>query len=182
MKEEFRYIEGYEGLYQVSNLGRVKSLSRLRTNGGWIKERILKAGVAKGYKIVVLFKGGKRKCIKVHKLVAMTFLKHKPCGLKEVVDHIDNDKLNNRLDNLQLITNRENLSKDKKNGSSKYIGVDWENSRGKWRSKIRILGKQILLGRYKDEYEAHLQYQKALNNLDKYNNNPKEFRDYLTQL
>ena len=164
--EEFIDIPGYEGKYQVSNLGRVKSLSRVDTIGRKVKEKILKTQIDKGgYLRTKLSHKGKTKTFRIHQLVAMAFLGHIPCGHKQVVDHKNNVSTDNRLENLQLITSRENSSKDRKGGSSKYVGVSWENSRGKWRSKIRIGGKQILLGRYKDEYEAHLAYQKALNNI-----------------
>jgi ribosomal protein L15E len=72
----------------------------------------------------------------------MAFLNHTPCGYKIVVDHIDNNiKTDNRLENLQLITQRENVSKDIKNTSSKYIGVCWHKKAKKWRSSIQINGK-----------------------------------------
>jgi hypothetical protein len=64
---------------------------------------------------------------------------------------------------LQLITNRENSSKDKKNGTSQYTGVSWNKSRNKWRVYININNKNKYLGLFTDEYEAHLVYQKALN-------------------
>ena len=177
--EEFRDIAGYEGKYQVSNLGRVKSLSRLANNGRKVKEKIKKPALDRyGYLRVNLCKDNKTKTFKVHKLVAMVFLNHKPCGMKEVVDHINGIKTDNRLDNLQLITNRENSSKDRKGGTSKYVGVCWDKHRYKWRSNIYVKDKRVSLGRYNDEYEAHLKYQKALNNLDKYEN-PKQFRKYL---
>ncbi len=164
MKEIYKDIEGYEGHYQVSNLGNVKSF---KNN----KERILKPGIdTDGYKIVGLCKNGKQKTFKVHKLVAMTFLGHKRQGLNEVVDHIDNVKTNNRLDNLQLISHRENTSKDRKGGTSEYVGVCWDKSKNKWRSEIRIKGKSIFLGLFDDEYDAHLAYQKALKEIKEYEN------------
>ena len=155
MEEVFKDIPGYEGIYQVSNLGRVKSF---RFN----KEKILKPTVGShGYYTVGLCKG-KRKTISVHQLVAMTFLNHKPDGTtKVVVDHIDNNPLNNRLYNLQLVTNRENTSKDKK-GSSKYRGVSWAKERNKWISSITINGKKKTLGYFNCELAASDAYQKKL--------------------
>ena len=180
--EEFRDIPGYEGLYQVSNEGRVKSLSRviMRSNGikQTFKERIMKQNLVKGYSLISLCKEGKRKSFSVHKLVAIVFLGHTPYGHKEVVDHINNISTDNRVENLQLITARQNTSKDKKGYSSKYVGVGWVKNNTKWSSRIAIKYKDIHLGYFDDEYEAHIQYQKALNNLDKYEN-PKQFRKYL---
>ena len=180
--EEFRDIPGYEGMYQVSNEGRVKSLSRVRSNGSGTyvtKERILKQNLVKGYSLITLCKEGKTKSFRVHKLVVIVFLGHTPYGHKEVVDHINNISTDNRVENLQIISQRENTSKDKKNGSSKYVGVSWDKRNGKWVSRIAIKRKQIPLGYFNDEYEAHLKYQKALKNLDKYNGDNKQFRKYL---
>ena len=108
---------------------------------------------------IVRMKNGNKS---VHQLVAMAFLGHVPCGHKIVVDHINHDKLNNRLENLQLITNRENCSKDVKNKSSKYTGVSWDKARNKWVSQIKINGKTVPLGRYKCELVASIVYQKKL--------------------
>jgi hypothetical protein len=157
IEEIWKDIPGYEGIYQVSDLGNVKSL---RFN----KEKILKPGVnGSGYYTVVLCKG-KRKTKKVHKLVAMAFLNHNPDGYKLVVDHKDNDKLNNILSNLQLISQRENSSKDKK-GTSKHTGVSWDKERNKWKSSISINGKLKNLGRFNCELAAHHAYEKKLDEI-----------------
>ena len=101
----------------------------------------------------------------VHQLLAIAYLGHNPQGNRSVVDHIDNNPLNNSLENLQIISHRQNLSKDKKNKSSKYTGVCWDKKRGKWIAQIRDNKKVIYLGGYLDEYEAHLAYQKKLKEL-----------------
>lgn len=94
---------GYEGMYQVSTFGNVKSLK-------YNKERLLKQGIKKaGYHIVVLSKKGKLKQFTVHRLVAEAFFNMIPKNL--VVDHIDGNKSNNHLYNLQLITQTENVRK-----------------------------------------------------------------------
>ena len=162
-KEIWKDVLDYEGGYQVSNLGNVKSL---KLN----KEKILKPGIdSHGYLRVDLFYKGKRKTIKVHQLVAMAFLNHTPDGTTKIVtDHIDNNPLNNRLENLQLISQRENLSKDK-NGTSKYTGVSWDKERNKWRSEIRINGKIKYLGRFNSEEEASEYYQRQLMQLKQLN-------------
>jgi hypothetical protein len=168
-QEIWKDIPDYEGYYQVSNLGRVKSLERYVKclNGFRInKERILKLSVLGGkYLTIVLYKNSITKTIRVHQLVCMAFLNHKPNGYKKVVDHIDNDPLNNRLDNLQIISTRHNASKDKKGTSSQYVGVYWRKNRKVWISSIRINGKLKYLGYFKNEYDAYLAYQKALNEL-----------------
>jgi len=92
----------------------------------------------------------------------MAFLNHKPCGHKIVVDHIDNNKENDKLYNLQLISNRENTVKDTNRGSSKYVGVSWHKHKNMWRTTIYIKGKNKHLGYFTDEKEASKAYQKEL--------------------
>ena len=159
MREIYKPIEGYEG-YEVSNLGNVKSLKG-------IKERILKpSSNGLGYLCVVLHKNGKPKMFTVHKLVAITFLNHKPNGHKTVIDHINGIKQDNRLENLREISQRENSSKLNK-GSSKYVGVCWCKRANKWLSSININGKSKHLGYFKNEKLASAVYQYELNNLNK---------------
>ena len=157
--EEFRDVIGYEGLYQVSNLGRVKSLGNNQTR----KEKILKPGVSTwGYNQVLLSKNKIIKNNLVHKLVAMAFLNHIPCGHKIVVDHINDNKLDNRVENLQLISQRENVYKTQGKYSSKYKGVSWDKEKNKWRTKININGKLIHLGYFNCELSAALAYQNKI--------------------
>lgn len=120
-EEVWRDIKDYEGLYQVSNLGRVKSLERyVKFNDGRIthyKEHILKQGKGtKGYLMVVLHKNGVGKTLKVHRLVAMAFpdlvdwteeAKGKPFEILQV-NHKDELVTNNCVDNLEWCTNDYN--------------------------------------------------------------------------
>jgi hypothetical protein len=161
MKEIFKNVKDYEGLYQISNLGRVKSFVKWRGQ----PERILKGRPdKKGYLNVILYKNKKSKNFRIHKLVALNFLKHGPYNL--VVDHINNIKTDNRLNNLQLITNRLNISKDVKNKTSKYTGVSYDKKNKKWRASISINKKQINLGRYNTQELARDKYINALNKLN----------------
>lgn len=154
MIEIYKDIKGYQG-YQVSNLGNVKSLKGLTP-------RILKPGLAGEYYFVVLYGENKRTAI-VHKLVYEHF-GTKSCD-KLVIDHIDNNPLNNRIDNLQLITFRKNLSKDKKNKTSKFTGVSWVKKREHWISTIMINKKQIYLGSSKSETDMRDLYNKKLSEI-----------------
>lgn len=104
MKTEiWKDVIEYEGLYQVSNLGRVKSLNYNHSG----KERIMKqARDGDGYYCVLLYKSGKRKRFSVHRLVAQAFIGPIPKGL--VVNHINECQTDNRLENLEICTIREN--------------------------------------------------------------------------
>ena len=100
--EKWRSIAGYEGLYEVSDLGRVRSLK-------FGKTKILKPGrVGGGYLMVVLCKDGKVRCMKVHRLVASAFIPN-PLGL-ETVNHIDEDKTNNDVSNLEWMSRTDNVA------------------------------------------------------------------------
>ena len=164
--EIWKDIPEYEGYYQVSSFGRVKSIERMvnhRFKPMLIKEKIRKNLTDKdGYPTLRLHKNSIQKTYRVHQLVAMAFLNHVTCGLKLVVDHKDNNPSNNNLDNLQVVTNRRNCSKDKKGYTSKYLGVSRSLNSKKWLAQININGKQTYLGRFSSELEAHYSYQKRL--------------------
>ena len=171
--EKWKSVPGYNSSYFVSNWGNVKSTNRIVEDNTGIRVRIFKGRMLKptvspgGYRQVVLSKDNKRKAFTVSQLVAKCFLGYKIEGKKEVVDHIDGDKLNDRLDNLQIISARENISKGVKNKTSKYIGVSWDKNKKKWVSSIRINGKCKWLGVFEIESQAAEVYQKELKTLKK---------------
>lgn len=110
-QEIWKAIKGFEKCYEVSNFGRIKSLEReIKTKDGrsYIrKEKILSSPVANtGYARVALFNGGKVREADVHRLVAETFLDN-PNGYK-YVNHLDENKTNNNVSNLEWCTNRHN--------------------------------------------------------------------------
>ena len=153
MEEIWKDIPGYEGHYLASNLGNIKSLK----NG---KEKILsKLKNHKNYFFVRLSLNNKKKIFKVHQLVAMAFLNHEPCGLKRVVDHINNNVSDNRLSNLRIISNRDNCHRVK-NGlnTSKYIGVIYDKIKKRWRAQASIKNKRFHIGYYSDEETAAKAY------------------------
>ncbi len=164
--EVWKDIPEYEGFYQVSNLGNVKSLDRISSYGRKLKGKVLKAFVRNTtYFAVNLCKNNKSKLINIHQLVAIAFLNHKPCGLKLVVNHIDVNPKNNNLYNLEVITQRENANKKHVKSSSKYVGVSWHKNKNKWQSHIRINDKSKHLGLFTDEKEAAQAYQNELNKI-----------------
>jgi len=118
-KETFKDIKYYEGYYQVSDLGRVRSLKRtiIDKNGIRIriKKKILKLSIEArtGYLKVNLCKNGKTKTRYVHKLVAQAFHDHKPNGYRRIIDHKNAIKTDNRAINLQEISQSENIKKSK---------------------------------------------------------------------
>ena len=116
--EIWRDIVGYEGLYQVSNLGMVKSLNYR----GSKKEKVLSLNRERtGYERVKLCKEGQHKVERIHKLVAMAFIpnpENKPC-----IDHINTDRSDNRVENLRWVTHKENCNNDltRKNSGNKAV-------------------------------------------------------------
>ena len=168
MKEIWKDVLGYEGLYQVSDYGNVKSLSRTITKGNITyvtKDKILKQSVdSVGYHYVNLSDYKKQKTFRIHQLVAVAFLNHTPDKHKGlVIDHIDGNKLNNMTTNLQLITNKENTSKDRKNKTSKYTGVSWHKQSNKWLAQFRENGSVKYLGTFETEEEARDAYNASQN-------------------
>jgi len=167
MEEIWKELPGYEGLYQVSNKGNVKSLSRTITKGNITyvtKDKILKQSVdTVGYPYVNLSDYKKQKTFRIHQLLAIAFLNHTPNkydGL--LVDHIDGNKLNNNLSNLQLVTNRKNSSKDRKNKTSKFTGVSWHKQSNKWLAQVRKNNKVEYLGVFEKEEDAAIAYLNSL--------------------
>lgn len=107
MIEEWRDIVGYEGIYKISNIGRVKSLDRLNSRGFKINGRMLKIRNSRlGYPEVHLFHNGKDKLVKVHRLVASAFVPNPEN--KAHVNHLDEKRDNNVFYNLQWVTSKEN--------------------------------------------------------------------------
>lgn len=111
--EEFVDVLDYEGEYQVSNFGRVRSVKNYNM--------ILSVGVnTHGYNYVTLSKNNKVKTFTVHKLVMEAFVSRRPSGL--VVNHKDGVKTNNRIENLEWVTVRENVIHSRK--VLKHVGVN----------------------------------------------------------
>tara|TARA_R110001599_G_scaffold285705_1_gene488073 strand:+ start:284 stop:769 length:486 start_codon:yes stop_codon:yes gene_type:complete len=158
-KEKWKDVKNYEGIYQVSNLGNLKSLATS-------SPKIINGTVTdKKYRRVGLTKNKITSNKMFHIIIAEAFFNYnKSSGF--IIDHIDNNPLNNNIDNLQIITQRENCSKDKKGYSSNYVGVSFDKRRNKWVSQIQINGKDKFLGRFISELEASKSYQNKLKEIN----------------
>lgn len=138
MEEEWRPVKGYEGLYEVSNMGRVKSLHRSQGI-------ILKQGTSHGYMKVGLHKNGTCSTKKVHRLVATAFIRNP--NNYEFVNHKDGNKKNNTVDNLEWCTRSYNMRHAYHNG---LMNVDAQK-------------KSVILYKRHGEYESITEAAKALN-------------------
>lgn len=133
LQEEWRDIPGYEGLYLVSNLGRVRSLPR---NGNYMRKSLtdaMRPSSANGYQILILKKGGTIATKSVHRLVMLAFAGAPVDG--QEVNHIDGDKSNNHLTNLEYCTRGENISHAHK------LGL--RNARGEKNARAKLTNEDV---------------------------------------
>lgn len=148
MQEVWKDIKGYEGLYQISNLGRVKSLQKIvnqRRRSCYTKEKILKPNVLwTNYLYVNLYKNKKPKHCLIHKMIAIAFIPN-PMN-KPFVNHIDGNKQNNSIDNLEWVTSSENNLHAIRNSLRKYETQ---------KKKIKQIKNGIVIAKYNSLTEAH---------------------------
>lgn len=102
--EEWRDVSGYEGFYQVSSFGRLK---RLAGSPRCYEDRIVFPGLSNGYRLAMLCKDSVNKPHLMHRLVVAAF--KGPIDRKQVVNHVDGNKQNNRLDNLEVCSQSRNM-------------------------------------------------------------------------
>jgi len=154
MQEIWRDIKDYEGYYQVSNLGNVRSLDRTLKNKNGLytrKGKMLKKLInSKGYYVVNLRKNCTHKIQTIHRIIAETFISNKnnyPC-----VNHIDGNKLNNSLDNLEWCTYSHNIKEAFRLGLNKYTYKEnfnpyyWKGKKGIEHSKSKQVNQYDLKG------------------------------------
>ena len=183
-KEIWKDVPGYEGHYQASDLGRVRSLDRIITYKSGasklLKGKVLSPRMNSGYKKVDLAMEGRKKTFKFSQLVAMAFLGHTPNGHTLVIDHIDGNRLDDRVENLRIVTQRANASTcfRTNNGtfSSEYVGVYWNSNSLKWSSSIHYDGISVYLGLFDNEIDASNAYQKALSKIKNGSFNPNDYK------
>lgn len=139
-------VKNYESNYAVSNLGNVKNIER---------DRIMKATQGKHGYLGIILRYGPPKHHLIHRLVAQAFLENKDDSPE--VDHINNIKTDNRVENLRWISSSNNLRNRKKYDgcSSKFMGVCFNKQKEKYQAELRINGKKKHLGRFDTEEEAH---------------------------
>jgi hypothetical protein len=166
VKEKWKPVPDYDGLYSISNFGRVKSHERFQVNHSKMQrvpEKILKPGCTPGdYLYVTLCKNHKFKSFTIHRMVGSAFL-----GWvygKNTVNHKDGVRRNNFIWNLEWANQRENVCHGKvvTKSYSKYVGVSWEKKNRKWRACIHVSGNKIHLGMFSLEEEAAEAYRNAL--------------------
>ncbi len=153
----WKKIKDFED-YEINEKGEVKSFKKHKDG------YILKQTLDGGYVRYCLRNNDGGKTFASHLLVWDHFADSLRNGIKLQVDHIDENKLNNHINNLQLLVPRQNKTKAMKkyNTSSKYVGVFWQKGLNKWRSVFWIGKKRTHLGVFENEYDAHLAYQKKL--------------------
>lgn len=156
-EEIWKDVIGYEGLYQVSNLGNVKSLDRKRLHPKGFyrkyKSRLIKPDMIKGYKRVK-FSDSTISRITVHRLVAIHFIPNPEN--KPHVNHINTIRTDNRVENLEWVTHRENMCHKSvlSNNSTEYIGVSFVKGMNRYQTSVFFNGKKHYLGSFKDKIDA----------------------------
>ena len=161
IEEVFRDIPNYIGLYQVSNMGSVKSFKR-------IEPILLKHYTnPNGYNYVDLYKDKQKLKIAIHKLMQSTFDMGGGC-----IDHINGVRCDNRLENLRIVTSRENSQNKVCHRQGKLVGTSLRNKgrnlKKPWQSAIKINGKRKSLGYFATELEAHQTYMAKCKLLDEF--------------
>lgn len=167
MEEIWKDVSGHDISYQISNTGRIRRLKSEILIDGNRRTRTLPAKElvprdnSNGYFYIKLFHPHKQ--YHVAHLVWDYFGNGAIRGKNTHIDHINSNRSDNRISNLQLLTARENTSKGQQRmvHTSEYTGVE-KRKNGKWWAKIRIDGKQHYLGQWDNELDAKTEYDRVL--------------------
>ena len=146
--ETWKQVIGYEGVYEVSNTGKVKRILSYGNNKYRIDNEMSELD-NRGYKAVILTKNNQSKRCLIHRLVAQAFIPNPEN--KPQVNHIDFNKANNRLDNLEWCSIRENVTHyhiSSPNKRNRHIGVYFNKLNNNWRSEMLVNKKRINIGSF----------------------------------
>lgn len=165
-EEVWKDINGWIG-YEISTNGNIRSNSRINIHPcrgmRVLKTRILRGSInSRGYLLIRTCANGVGKRWMVHQLMCIIFMGHSICGYKLVVNHINFIRSDNRLQNLEITTQRINSNLKHIKHSSIYTGVNWVKRDLRWKAEIRIKGKKKHLGYFINEYDAHIAYESEL--------------------
>lgn len=158
--EEFKELPNFDGIYYISDLGRVKCLRGNKIK--LLKQRISPAG----YLRTTLHFKGVRKTRHIHQLVVIVFYGFEPNGQELVPNHKNFIKTDNRKLNLEIITIRENSNRKHLKSSSNYVGVDYHKRTKKWRARIVYKGELLHLGLFDLEINASKAYNQKLKEIN----------------
>lgn len=154
--EIWKKIKDFNGFYEVSNFGNI------RNKEGNLEIKELKSGYC------MVYIKHEKKCFPVHRLVAKEFIAD--FDNKKMVNHIDFNKKNNHLSNLEMVSNRENQCHSVK-AKNKLIGISYHIRLKKWTAQIMINGKLKYIGRYNNQqeaYQARVNFEKDNGIINKY--------------
>lgn len=177
-EEIWKDVVGYEGHYEVSNLGNIATIK-------YGKRAIMSNGLTTNkYPSIGFWKNGVYKTFMIHKVVAMAFLNHKPNKFDTlVIDHIDRNRLNNNVANLRLVSQRENCIKEPPR--SGYLGVQYNGLNKKWHVRPRINKKTRHFAYFdcpKIAGQAYLIFTKIADNTDLSNMGLLEIRQWIRDI
>lgn len=164
-------VDELKKTFRINN-GKLERIDLRRTDGKW-KVVDNKKNHNTGY-CQVNFNGI---MVRYHVIIwILSTGKDIPQGME--IDHINGNKIDNRIENLRLVTNRQNQQNQKKHREGQLVGCYFDKSTGKYRAQIKIGGKMIYLGLYKTEQEANEAYKIACKYIAKYTDNDS-FRELI---
>lgn len=171
-KENWRKVENIDGEYMISDLGNMVNVKTGKRVGHIGQD---------GYWHFTGKVNGKVKDFKLHQLVYNAFGGGVYDGRKIVIDHINNIRSDNRIENLQLLKFRDNVNKDIEVGRSGVMGVSWNTAKQRWLAQISLGGQRFVLGFRRTIDEAKSLYDEALLRFEKTGLTPNDLKERLPE-